>query len=248
MDPSSRHRCDVHGPFRANRVVDLLPSIMPREIRITPSILNANFADLAGEIGRIAEVSDLVHLDVMDNVFVPNFTFDFSAAQKIIQSSSLPVDAHLMVMNADVVGPQYAQAGCYSVTVHAEATQDLGATLTAIRTSGSRSGLAVKPNTPITDYSDYSDLVDMFLIMTVEPGFGGQSFMEPMLAKIRQTRKIIGDRPIWLQVDGGISLETIERATQAGADTFVAGSAVFQAPDPSAMVTALRTLASKVAH
>lgn len=220
---------------------------MPREIRITPSILNANFDDLAGEIQRIAAVSDLVHLDVMDNVFVPNFTFDFSAAKKVIESSALPVDAHLMVMNADVVGPEYAQAGCHSVTIHVEATDDLRSTLSAIRRYGSRSGLAVKPNTPITEYSDYSDLVDMFLIMTVEPGFGGQSFMDPMLEKIRQARKIIGDRPIWLQVDGGISVETIERATQAGADTFVAGSAVFRAQDPAAMITSLRILATKVA-
>ena len=220
---------------------------MTREIRITPSILNADFADLAGEIQRIATVSDLVHLDVMDNLFVPNFTFDFDAAQKIIKESALPVDAHLMVMEADKIAPSYAQIGCASVTVHAEATDDLKGTLKAIRSAGARAGLAVKPGTAITQYADLVDLVDMYLIMTVEPGFGGQSFIESMLEKIKETAKIIGDRSIWLQVDGGISLETIERATQAGADTFVAGSAVFRSQDPAQMILSLRHLAQKVA-
>lgn len=220
---------------------------MTREIRITPSILNADFADLAGEIQRIATVSDLVHLDVMDDLFVPNFTFDFDAAQKIIKESALPVDAHLMVMKADKIAPSYAQIGCASVTVHAEATDDLKSTLKAIRSAGARAGLAVKPGTAITQYADLVDLVDMYLIMTVEPGFGGQSFIESMLEKIRETAKIIGDRSIWLQVDGGISLETIERATQAGADTFVAGSAVFRSQDPAQMILSLRQLAQKVA-
>lgn len=220
---------------------------MTREIRITPSILNADFADLAGEIQRIATVSDLVHLDVMDDLFVPNFTFDFDAAQKIIKESALPVDAHLMVMEADKIAPSYAQIGCASVTVHAEATDDLKSTLKAIRSAGARAGLAVKPGTAITQYADLVDLVDMYLIMTVEPGFGGQSFIESMLKKITETAKIIGDRSIWLQVDGGISLETIERATQAGADTFVAGSAVFRSQDPAQMILSLRQLAQKVA-
>ena len=219
---------------------------MSREIRITPSILNAKFDDLAGEIRRIAQVSDLVHLDVMDNLFVPNFTFDFATASAIIQESVLPVDAHLMVLDADTIAPQYAEIGCASVTLHVEATQDVPGTLRAIRHAGARAGLAVKPGTDITDYADVCDLVDMFLIMTVEPGFGGQSFMSDMLAKISQTRLIIGDRPIWLQVDGGISPDTIEMATQAGADTFVAGSAVFKAQDPAKMVSMLRALANGV--
>jgi len=219
---------------------------MSREIRITPSILNANFDDLAGEIGRIAAVSDFVHLDVMDNLFVPNFTFDFDMASKIISQSVLPVDAHLMVLSADSIAPQYAEIGCASVTLHAEATEDIPDTLRAIRNAGARAGLAVKPATDISQYADICDLVDMFLIMTVEPGFGGQSFMTDMLEKISRTRLIIGDRPIWLQVDGGISLETIEMATRAGADTFVAGSAVFRADDPAQMVSTLRALASAV--
>ena len=218
---------------------------MASEIRITPSILNADFSNLQSEIAKIAKVSDLLHLDVMDNVFVPNFTFNFESASKIIKESSLPVDAHLMVADVDHIAPEYAQAGCTSVTIHAEATKDISGTLRAIRKIGSRSGLALKPATQIEDYADFIDDVDMFLIMTVEPGFGGQKFMTDMMSKVSRTRAIIGSRPIWLQVDGGVSLETIEIAADAGADTFVAGSAVFNAQDPAAMVTALRELASK---
>ena len=219
---------------------------MSREVRITPSILNANFDDLAGEIRRIADVSDMVHLDIMDNQFVPNFTFDFESAGKIIRESVLPVDAHLMVMDADRIAPQYAEIGCASVTLHVEATRDIAQTLRAVRSQGARAGLAVKPNTDITDYSEFSDLVDMFLIMTVEPGFGGQQFIFEMVEKIQRARKIIGSRPIWLQVDGGVTEATIEIAAAAGADTFVAGSAVFTSPDPAQMVTKLRDLAESV--
>jgi len=221
---------------------------MAREIRITPSILNADFSRLQEEIGKIAAVSDLLHLDVMDNVFVPNFTFDFDSASKIIKESSLEVDAHLMVADVDHIAPDYAQAGCASVTIHAEATKDIAGTLREIRKVGSRSGLALKPASQIEDYVDVIDEVDMFLIMTVEPGFGGQKFMTEMMSKVSRTRAIIGSRPIWLQVDGGISLETIEIAVDAGADTFVAGSAVFNAKDPAAMVTSLRELATSVAE
>jgi len=216
---------------------------MNREIRITPSILNADFDHLGQEIAKIADVSDLIHLDVMDNVFVPNFTFDFESASQIIKACPIGVDAHLMVAHVDEIAPLYAQVGCASVTIHAEASENIGQTLRAIRSEGARSGLAIKPNTAIADYEQFSDLVDMFLIMTVEPGFGGQKFMSDMMDKVRATRAFIGDRPIWLQVDGGISLETIEIAVDAGADTFVAGSAVFNSDDPAAMVLSLRNLA-----
>jgi len=216
---------------------------MNREIRITPSILNADFDQLGQEIAKIADVSDLIHLDVMDNVFVPNFTFDFESASQIIKACPIGVDAHLMVAHVDKIAPLYAQVGCASVTIHAEASENIGQTLRAIRSEGARSGLAIKPNTAIADYEQFSDLVDMFLIMTVEPGFGGQKFMSDMMDKVRATRALIGDRPIWLQVDGGISLETIEIAVDAGADTFVAGSAVFNSDDPAAMVLSLRNLA-----
>jgi ribulose-phosphate 3-epimerase len=209
-------------------------------IRITPSILNADFSQLDAEIAKIASVSDYIHLDVMDNVFVPNFTFDFDAASKIIRSSPIPIDSHLMVADVDQIAIDYAQAGSASVTIHAEATRDIAATLKGIKSHGARAALALKPGTEIEEYEDFVDIVDMFLIMTVEPGFGGQKFMDSMMDKVRRTRRIIGSRPIWLQVDGGISLESIEIAVQAGADTFVAGSAVFKAEDPAQMVIALR--------
>lgn len=216
-----------------------------REIRITPSILNADHAHLAEEMAKIAADSDLIHLDIMDNLFVPNFTFDFDRAREIIVSSPLPIDSHLMVADVDSVAIEYAIAGSASVTIHAEASKNISSTLAGIRSAGARAGLALKPATSLDGYSAYLNQVDMFLIMTVEPGFGGQSFIDEMLEKIRRTRKLIGDRPIWLQVDGGISLETIERAAHAGADTFVAGSAVYKSEDPAAMVRALRAAAEK---
>ena len=212
-------------------------------IRITPSILNADFSRLDEEISRISAVSDLLHLDVMDNVFVPNFTFDFEQAASIIGSSPIPVDAHLMIADVDRLAPAYAHAGSASVTIHAEASSSISQTLRAIKGEGARAGLALKPGSAISDYEGYTDDVDMFLIMTVEPGFGGQKFMSAMMEKVKQTRNIIGDRAIWLQVDGGISLETIEIAREAGADTFVAGSAVFNSPDPAEMIMQLRALA-----
>ena len=217
---------------------------MSREIRITPSILNANFSRLNEEIDSISKVSDLIHLDVMDDVFVPNFTFDFDAASKIITESSLGIDAHLMVADVDEIAIQYAEIGCASVTIHAEASSNISQTLKNIRAAGSRSSLGIKPNTSIDDYAQFVDLVDMYLIMTVEPGFGGQKFMENMMDKVRRTREIIGDRPIWLQVDGGISMSTIEIALDAGADTFVVGSAVFNAQDPAQMVADIRKFAT----
>jgi ribulose-phosphate 3-epimerase len=212
-------------------------------VRITPSILNADFSHLDQEIARIAAVSDLLHLDVMDNVFVPNFTFDFDQAASIIGSSPIPVDSHLMIADVDRLAPAYAHAGSASVTIHAEASSSIESTLRAIKAEGARAGLALKPGSSIGDYEDFVDHVDMFLIMTVEPGFGGQKFMKAMMEKVSKTRSIIGDRPIWLQVDGGISLETIEIARDAGADTFVAGSAVFNAQDPAEMIVQLRALA-----
>jgi ribulose-phosphate 3-epimerase len=217
-----------------------------REIRITPSVLNADRENLQSEISKIAAVSDLIHLDIMDDIFVPNFTWDFNAAEEIIKGSPTPVDAHLMISDVDRIALDYAAIGTASVTIHAEASQSPRATLQAIRKAGSRSGLALKPQTDIALYEDLLECVDMFLIMTVEPGFGGQSFMTDMLDKVQRTRKIIGDRPIWLQVDGGISLDTIAAARQAGADTFVAGSAVFNSPDPAEMVKMLRHRATLV--
>ena len=217
-----------------------------REIRISPSVLNADRDNLQYEISRIAEVSDLIHLDIMDDKFVPNFSWDFTSAESIIKGCPIPVDAHLMIEDVDHLALDYAAIGTASVTIHVEASKSPRATLKSIRSAGSRAGLALKPGTDITDYEDLVDVVDMFLIMTVEPGFGGQSFMGDMMQKVRNTRKIIGDRPIWLQVDGGISLDTIAIAREAGADTFVAGSAVFNSPDPAEMVKILRQRAASI--
>ena len=213
-------------------------------IRITPSILSADRENIVSEIAKIAAVSDLIHLDIMDNRFVPNQTWDLAEAQAIITASPTPIDSHLMVEDVDTLAIEYAIAGSGSVTIHAEAAIDISKTLRGVRSHGARAGLAVKPGTPIEDYLELSDLVDMFLIMTVEPGFGGQKFMSEMMEKVRLTRKWIGDRPIWLQVDGGISIDTITIAREAGADTFVAGSAVFNSPEPAVMVEMLRHRAS----
>lgn len=219
---------------------------MAHQIRITPSILNADFSNLGSEIERISVTSDLVHLDVMDDVFVPNFTFDFAQATAIISVSKLPVDAHLMVAEVDQIAPRYAEIGCASVTIHAEATSDIRGTLKAIHSNGARASLALKPKTLLEPYLEFLDDLDMLLIMTVEPGFGGQKFMVDQLPKIAQARKEIGSKAIWLQVDGGISLETIEAAARAGADTFVAGSAVFNSADPAQMVAILREKAQSI--
>lgn len=215
------------------------------EVRITPSILNADLNNLDLEIEKIASVSDLLHLDIMDNKFVPNQTWNFEAAEKIIRSAPLPVDAHLMIEDPDIQAVKYAEVGCKSVTIHFEASSNVKQTLQAIRRAGARAALALKPKTDFSVLLEYRELIDMILIMTVEPGFGGQKFMSDMMEKVRKSRDFIGDADIWLQVDGGISLETIEVAREAGADTFVAGSAVFKAPDPAQMVLQLKELATK---
>ena len=219
---------------------------MFNELRITPSILNADHANLNAEIAKIAEDSDLVHLDIMDNLFVPNLTWDFSAAEKIISECPIPVDAHLMINDVDRIALDYAQAGAGSVTIHIESAKTPAQTFKALRKLGARAGMALKPGTEIELYSDLLSEIDMLLIMTVEPGFGGQKFMANMMDKVRRSKALIGDRPIWIQVDGGVSMETIALAREAGADTFVAGSAVFNSPDPAEMVKMLRHRASDV--
>lgn len=213
-------------------------------IRICPSILNANFDDLPNEILKVARDSDLLHLDVMDNVFVPNFTFDLNRSLEIIGQSVLPVDVHLMVSEVDAKAIDYATENTASITVHYEACSDPLSTLQRIRSVGKRAGLAIKPQTPISVVEELLNEIDMILVMTVEPGFGGQSFMESMMPKVEQARKWLRDKKLsdtWIQVDGGISLSTIKRAFQAGADTFVAGSAVYKSEDPAAMIRSLRT-------
>ena len=216
-------------------------------IRICPSILNANFDDLPNEIKRVAEVSDLLHLDVMDNEFVPNFTFDLQRSLEIIHHSVLPVDVHLMIANVDSKAREFAAPNTASITVHYEACSDPKSTLQSIRAAGKRSGLAIKPNTSIEVVEELLDEIDMILVMTVEPGFGGQSFMESMMPKVEKAREWISQRQnqdIWLQVDGGIALPTIRTAYLAGADTFVAGSAVYKSDDPAEMIRKLRVAAT----
>jgi ribulose-phosphate 3-epimerase len=216
------------------------------ELRITPSILNADHSNLNAEIAKVAKESDLIHLDIMDNFFVPNLTWDFAAAEKIIAECPIPVDAHLMINDVDRIALDYARAGAGSVTIHIEAAENPAQTLKSLRKLGSRAGMALKPGTEIELYSDLLDEIDMLLIMTVEPGFGGQKFMANMMDKVRRSKALIGDRPVWIQVDGGVSLDTIAIAREAGADTFVAGSAVFNSPEPAEMVKMLRQRASDI--
>ena len=215
-------------------------------IRICPSILNADRDNLTSEISRISKTSDLLHLDVMDNIFVPNQTFSLAESRKIIAETSIPVDVHLMIANPDTEAHLYAEAGAASVTFHLEASEKPLETIAMISRAGSRVGIALKPATPFELLAPLMSEIDMVLIMTVEPGFGGQSFMEEMMSKVAQARAEIDRKyfeKIWLQVDGGISLETIAIASASGADTFVAGSAVFKAANPGEMVELLRTAA-----
>lgn len=221
---------------------------MESQIYINPSILNANLDDLENEISRVASTSDLLHLDIMDNIFVPNFTFNLERAFEIINFSKLPVDAHLMINNPDEIAPLYAENGCTSVTFHFEAVNDVDNTIKDIRSNGARVGLAIKPATKFADIEKWIEEIDMLLIMTVEPGFGGQSFMHEQMPKVTQARtfieKLLRNKPT-LQIDGGVSLETIAEAANAGANCFVAGSAVYKSDNPAAMVSSLRSLAQK---
>jgi ribulose-phosphate 3-epimerase len=216
-------------------------------IQITPSILNADFAALGAEIGRISS-ADWVHVDVMDNHFVPNLTFGPRMVEALAASTEIPIDAHLMIEDVDRHAPAYVEAGARSVTFHVEAASAPVRLAREIRAQGARASMALKPATPIEPYEDLLPELDMLLVMTVEPGFGGQSFLDLCLPKLRQARALIEKHGLetWLQVDGGISLETIERCVEAGADVFVAGSAVFSADDPDAMVGALRERAEAV--
>ncbi len=213
-------------------------------IQITPSILNADLADLGAEVGRIKS-ADWVHVDVMDNHFVPNLTLGLPVIESLKKHTELPIDVHLMIEDPDRWAPAYAEAGCGSVTFHVEAARAPVRLARELRRQGARASLALKPATPIEPYEDLLAELDMLLIMTVEPGFGGQTFLDLCLPKIRRARALMDRHGLetWLQIDGGISLETIECCVEAGADVFVAGSAVYSAADPDAMVAELRALA-----
>jgi len=216
-------------------------------IQITPSILNADLAALGAEVGRISN-ADWVHVDVMDNHFVPNLTLGLPVIESLRAHTELPFDAHLMIDDPDRWAPAYAEAGCGSVTFHVEAAKAPIRLAREIRNQGARASMALKPATPIEPYEDVLAELDMVLIMTVEPGFGGQKFLDLCLPKIQRTRALLNKHGLetWLQVDGGVSLETIERCAEAGADVFVAGSAVYSAADPNAMIDALRATADLV--
>ena len=211
-----------------------------------PSLLSADFANLQSAIESVPS-SDALHVDVMDNHFVPNLTLGLPVIESLAKSTDLPMDAHLMIEDPDRWAPAYAEAGAESVTFHVEAAAAPVRLARELRLRGARASMALKPATPIEPYADLLPELDMVLIMTVEPGFGGQKFLDMCLPKIRRTRALLdqvgGD--IWLQIDGGVSVETIERCAEAGVDSFVAGSSVFGADHPDAMVNELRQLASR---
>jgi ribulose-phosphate 3-epimerase len=211
-------------------------------VEIAPSILTADFANLERELERIAS-ADWVHLDVMDGHFVPNLTIGLPVIRRIAQISPLPTDVHLMIANPDRFAAEYAAAGATSVTFHLEAAKAPVRLAREIRAQGAKAAVAVNPATPVAALENLVDELDMILIMSVEPGFGGQHFIERSLAKLAQARSLVGDRPVKLQIDGGADRQTVPRIAKAGADVIVAGSAVFGAQDPAAEIRALRELA-----
>lgn len=216
-------------------------------VRINPSILSADFANLERDLAAIA-TADFAHVDVMDQHFVPNLTIGLPVVRRLVQVSPVPLDVHLMVDDADRWAPEYAAAGAASVTFHAEATRAPVRLARELRAAGVRAGVALRPASPVEPLLDLLDELDMILVMTVEPGFGGQAFIEGTLPKIRRARQAIraARTATWVQVDGGVSRQTIGRIAAAGADTFVAGNAVYNAPDVAAEIAALRALAEPV--
>jgi len=214
-------------------------------IQITPSILNADLGNLTHEISRIPS-ADWVHVDVMDGHFVPNLTIGLPVVESLAKSIALPMDCHLMIEDPDRWAPAFIEAGAKSATFHIEAAANPMNIAKDVRAVGGRVGMAFKPKTPLTPYLDLIPEMDTILIMTIEPGFGGQAFMEECLPRITEARKQIERHggEIWLQVDGGINLQTVELCARAGADVFVAGTAVYRADNPDEMVTALRERAT----
>jgi ribulose-phosphate 3-epimerase len=216
-------------------------------VRINPSILSADFVNMQMDLNRISS-ADFAHVDVMDNHFVPNLTFGPQMVSRIQDVSPVPLDVHLMIDKPEIWAPGYAELGCYSVTFHAEASQDPVSLAQELRKMGSRAGLAIKPGTPIDSYLEILQDFDQILIMTVEPGFGGQKFISDVMPKLKHVSDYSRNNglDIWVQVDGGITLDTIVEASENGADTFVAGSSVYGAENPEEAIAALRVAASHV--
>jgi len=212
---------------------------------IAPSLLSADFARLGEESQRVAD-ADWLHFDVMDAHFVPNLTFGLPVLQAVQAVSPVPLDCHLMIDDPERWAPGYAEAGARNVTVHAEACTDPRAVARDLRAAGALAGLALKPGTPLEDYLDVLPDFDTLLVMSVEPGFGGQSFIPEVLAKVRTARKLVdsGHLTLLVEIDGGINADTIEQAAEAGVDMFVAGSAVYGADDPAKAIAALRAQAA----
>jgi len=213
-------------------------------IQISPSMLASDFANLAAEAERVSN-ADWLHVDVMDNHFVPNLTIGMPVVEALARATDVPLDCHLMIEDPDRWAPGYVEAGASSVTFHVEAATAPVRLARELRAKGAKAGMGLRPATPIEPYEDLLPELDVLLVMTVEPGFGGQAFLDVCVPKIRRTRQLIDKHglELWLQVDGGVSLDTIERCAEAGADVFVAGSAVFRADDPNAMVEQLRAAA-----
>jgi ribulose-phosphate 3-epimerase len=218
-------------------------------IQISPSVLASDFANLASEAARVSH-ADWLHVDVMDNHFVPNLTIGVPVVEALGKATPMPLDCHLMIEDPDRWAPGYAEAGAGSVTFHAEAVRAPVRLARELRRLGARAGLALRPATAVDPYEDLLPELDMVLVMTVEPGFGGQEFLDGCLPKVRRARELLDKRggDVWLQVDGGVSTETIERCAEAGADMFVAGSAVFGADEPDRAVDGLRSQARAAWH
>jgi ribulose-phosphate 3-epimerase len=215
-------------------------------IQISPSLLSADFANLQAAAASVPS-ADWLHVDVMDNHFVPNLTIGLPVVEALAQVAPQPLDCHLMIDDPDRWAPGYIEAGARSVTFHVEAAAAPVRLARELRAQGARAGMALKPATPVEPYEDMLGELDMVLVMTVEPGFGGQAFLDICLPKIRRARELIAKHggEIWLQVDGGVAEDTIERCAEAGADVFVAGSAVYGADNPDAMITELRKQAER---
>ncbi len=211
------------------------------DLLISPSVLNSNLGRLSAEVALVEGVADMIHLDVMDNHFVPNLTFGLPVVKSVIDQTSLRADIHLMIDDADRWAPGYAEAGAYSVTFHIEAAREPISLAKNIRSSGARSAAALKPATDLLAIESVLPYLDMILIMTVEPGFGGQAFIREMLPKIRRARELTG-ADMWIEVDGGVSADNILECRDAGANVFVAGSSVYRSSDPAAEVMRLSSM------